>query len=172
MSKYCTTCFYHDELRYAFQSLFYRGPGTTILARQSRARVDRKIGRRFAPLWRVLSSKLQSVFPSGDNGEPNIVPSIDYRAQVLNMYDRKNGIGMPVFRLALVGEDRMFIIVPLRVPVPGLCGETMQQIIREASSGNDGFIREVRWPTSCPFAAERVKALFHYAALWFVGNCR
>ena len=68
---------------------------SAILVRQSRSPEDREIARRFAPLWKVLSTMPQEKFPGQDTESPRIVPSIDFRGQVLNMFDRRNGIGVP-----------------------------------------------------------------------------
>ena len=38
----------------------------------------------------------------------HIVPTIDFRAQVLNMFDRRYSLGVPVFKLAQVGHERLF----------------------------------------------------------------
>ena len=66
---------------------------TTILVRQSKSPEDREIGRRFAPLWGVLVPKLQDIFPDGNAKGNFIVPSLDVRAQILSIYDRRNGVG-------------------------------------------------------------------------------
>ena len=65
---------------------------SAILVRQSRSPEDREIARRFAPLWKVLS---QENFFGQDTESPRIVPSIVFRGQVLDMFDRRNGVGVP-----------------------------------------------------------------------------
>ena len=78
---------------------------TTILVRQSRSPECREIGRRFAPLWDVFATKLQENFPERFSEGTYVVPTIDFRAHV-NVYDRRSGIGKPVFRLAPIGYEQ------------------------------------------------------------------
>ena len=50
------------------------------------------------------------------------MPSLDARAQVLNIYDRRNGVGKRVFKLAPPGHDQMVAITAPRVCEPhGQC---------------------------------------------------
>ena len=90
----------------------------TILVRQSKTLEDREIGRRFAPLWEVLASKLQEIFPDRDAKGNFIVPSLDVRPQVLDIYDRRNGVGKPVFKLVPPGYDQLFVIIALDLCEP------------------------------------------------------
>ena len=64
---------------------------------------------------RVLAAKLQSFFPGQDSEGNYVVPTIDFRAQVLNVYDRRIGIGKPVFKLAPIGHEQLFNVI-----APGL----------------------------------------------------
>ena len=85
------------------------------MVRQSKSQDDREIGKRFAPLWNALSKNLQELFPESDIEGTFIVPSLDVRAQVLNIYDPRNGVGKHVFKLAPQGHDQMFAITAPRV---------------------------------------------------------
>ena len=89
----------------------------SILVRQSKSQDDCEIGKRFAPLWNALSKKLQELFPESDIEGTFIVPSLDVRAQVLNIYDRRNGDVKHVFKLAPPGHDQMFATTAPRVCV-------------------------------------------------------
>ena len=79
-----------------------------------------KLGKRFAPLWNALFflKKLQELFPESDIEGTFIVPSLDVRAQVLNIYDPRNGVGKHVLKLAPPGHDQMFAITAPRVCEP------------------------------------------------------
>ena len=81
-----------------------------MLVRQSKSPEDRAIGRRFAPLWEVLAPKLQEIFHDMDAKSNFIVPSLDVRAQTSSIYDRRNGVGEPVFKLAPPRHDQLFDI--------------------------------------------------------------
>ena len=59
--------------------------------RQSESPEAREIGRRFAPLWEVLSPKLQEIFPDKDATGNFVAPALVVRAQVLNIFERRNG---------------------------------------------------------------------------------
>ena len=48
----------------------------------------------------LLWMKLRTIFPEHDSEGPFVVPTIDFRAQVLNVFDRWYQVGMPVFRSA------------------------------------------------------------------------
>ena len=87
-----------------------------MLVRQSKSPEDREIGRRFAPHWEVLVPKLQEIFPDRDAKGSFIVPSLDVRAQILSINDRRNGVGKRVFKLAPPGHDQLFVIT-----APNLC---------------------------------------------------
>ena len=43
--------------------------------------------------------------------EYDTVPTIDFRSQVLHVFDRRYGIGVPVFLLAPVGHEQMFGVI-------------------------------------------------------------
>ena len=76
---------------------------TKIIVRQSKTLEDRKIGKQFAPLRRVLAEQLKVLFPEGDDESAFIVPACDARSQILSIKDRRDGIGEPVFKLAPCG---------------------------------------------------------------------
>ena len=59
----------------------------------------------------VLAPKLQENFPEQDTEGNYVVPALDFREQVLNIYDRRNGVGKPVFRLAPDGHERRFNVI-------------------------------------------------------------
>ena len=59
----------------------------------------------------VLAPKLQEHFTEPDTEGNYVVPALDFRAQVLNIYDRRNGVGKPVFRLAPDGHERRFNVI-------------------------------------------------------------
>ena len=86
-----------------------------ILVRQSTSPEDREIGRRFAPLLEVVAPKLQEIFPERDTEGKFVVPAPDFRAQVLSVFDSRNGVRKPVFRLAPVGHEQKFNVI-----APGL----------------------------------------------------
>ena len=68
---------------------------TTILVRQSS---HQRTERRFASLWAVLVPKLQEIFPDRHAKGTFIVLSLDVRAQILSISDRRNRDGKPVFQ--------------------------------------------------------------------------
>ena len=63
-----------------------------ITVRQSDLLEDREIGKRFAPLWRVLSTKLQEIFLERDAKDVYMVPAFHARSQVLSILDRRNEV--------------------------------------------------------------------------------
>ena len=77
--------------------------------------------------------KLKDIFPDEDTEGTYVVPTIDFRAQVLNVYYRRNGIGKPVFRLGPIGAEHWYCISPC-VSVPGMPVDILQQIVIEASA--------------------------------------
>ena len=74
---------------------------TKITVRQSKSLEDLEIGKRCAPLWKTLATKLHEIFPERDTNDFFIVPVLDVRSQILSILDRKNG----VFKLASPGHD-------------------------------------------------------------------
>ena len=78
---------------------------TTITVRQPKSLEDREIGKQFAPLRRVLADQLDILFPDGDDEGAFIVPALDACSQVLSIKIRRNGVGKPVFKLALMEVD-------------------------------------------------------------------
>ena len=63
----------------------------------------------------MLSKNLQELFPESDIEGTFIVPSLDVRAQVPNIDDRRNRVGKHVFKLAPPGHDQMFATTAPRV---------------------------------------------------------
>ena len=63
-----------------------------------------KIGRRFAPLWKVLSTWLRELFPEGDNTGTFIVPALNVRSQILSINDRRNGVGKSSVQICSIWE--------------------------------------------------------------------
>ena len=78
---------------------------TKIMVHQSKSLEDREIGRRFAPLWKVWSTKLQEIFPERGDKDSFIVTAFDVRSQILSILDRRNGVGKRVFKLAPPGHQ-------------------------------------------------------------------
>ena len=78
-----------------------------IAVRQSKSLEDQEVGKQFAPLWKVLSEKLEVLFPEGDGTGTFIVPALDARSQVLSIKDRRNGVGKPEFKLAPFWKRRV-----------------------------------------------------------------
>ena len=109
---------------------------TTITVRQAKSLEDREIGKRFAPLWRVLADQLKIIFPDGDDEGAFIVPALDARSQVLSIKDRRNGVGKPVFKLALFGSGQLFTLITPDLCVPGISSEVLQRVISQASTAN------------------------------------
>ena len=63
-----------------------------------------KIGRRFAPFWKVLSTRLREPFPEGDNTGTFIVLALNVRSQILSIKDRRNGVGKPSVQICSIWE--------------------------------------------------------------------
>ena len=122
----------HDGIPFEVESPFCN-ISTTILVRQSMSTEDREIGRRVAPLWAVLVPRLQEVFPDRDAKGTFIVLSLDVRAQILSICDRRSGDGKPVFKLAPVGHDPLFDITAPNLCEPSISDVVLRQIIYEAS---------------------------------------
>ena len=62
------------------------------------------------------------------------VPAINFRAQVLNVYDRRNGIEKPVFKLAPIGHEQLFNVIPPGLCAPLISDDVLQFIVSEASA--------------------------------------
>ena len=106
---------------------------TFLSVRQSKSLEDREIGRRFAPLWRVLFTKLQEIFRERDAKDFFIVPALDARSQILSILDRRNGVGKPVFKLAQAGHEQPFDLTAPDLCVPRIPDDVLRHVIREAS---------------------------------------
>ena len=63
----------------------------------------------------------------------SLFSTIDFRAQVLNEFDRRFQVGMPVFRIARVGDDHIHCFSH-DVVVPRMSGDVLQQIVDEANA--------------------------------------
>ena len=57
-----------------------------------------------------ILDKLQDIFPDQDTQGALVVPTVDFRAPVLNVHDRRFGIGVPAFRLSSVGDEHVYCI--------------------------------------------------------------
>ena len=64
---------------------------------------------------------------------PHIVTTIDFRAQILNMFDCKYGIGVPVFKLAPVGHEQLFSVISPDCS-PRISDDILQHIVSEGSA--------------------------------------
>ena len=113
-----------------------RNAKTNIAVRQSKSFEERKIGKQFEPLWKVLAEKFEVLFPKGDDTGAFIVPAPDACSQVLSIKDRRNGVGKPVFKLAPSGSGQLFALISSDLCVPGVLGEVLQQVISQASTAN------------------------------------
>ena len=91
-------------------TVFFCNATSAMLVRQSTSPEWRGIGRLFAPLWEVLAAKLRENFPREGTESTYVVPTIGFLAPVLNVYDRRHGIGIPVFRSSPVGDDHVYCI--------------------------------------------------------------
>ena len=58
----------------------------------------------------------------------DVVPTIDFRSQTLNVADRKSGIVLPVFKCVPVDHDQVFTIVSeASVPRVGIAREATSE---------------------------------------------
>ena len=96
---------------------------TNITVHQSKSLKDRKIGRRFALLWRALFPKLQEIFPQRDGKDFFVVPALDARSQVLSI----------VVNLAPFGNEQLFDLIAPDLRVCGIRDDVLRQIICQAS---------------------------------------
>ena len=106
---------------------------TKITVRQSKSLEDREIGRRFALLWKVLSAKLQEIFPERDVTDTFIVPALDICSQILSILDRRNGVGKPVFKLAPPRHEQLFDLTAPDLCEPSIPDDVQRQDICQAS---------------------------------------
>ena len=102
---------------------------TNIAVRQSKSLEDWEIGRRLAPLWKALSTKLRELFPEGDDTGTFIVPALNVRSQVLSIKDRRNGVGNPVFKLAPFGNGQLFDLIAPDLHVTGIPNDVLRPVI-------------------------------------------
>ena len=103
------------------------------LVRQSRSSEWREIDRRLAPLWGIFAAKLKEQLTLRKTPKAHaLFQPLDFRTQVLDVFDRRNGIGKSVFRFAPVGDDDMYCI-SLDVSVPNMSVDVLQQLVGDAS---------------------------------------
>ena len=69
-------------------------------------------------------------------------PDLDVWAQVLSIYDRRNGVGKPVFKLAPPGQEQLFDVTAANLREPCISDVGSQQIVSEAS--NPAQVREAK----------------------------
>ena len=124
-----------DGIPFEVDSLFCKSR-TIITVRQSKSLEDQEIGRQFASLWKVLSTKLLEHSPEGDDPGAFIVPALDARSQVLSIKDRRTGVGKPVFNLAPFGSAQLLTLVALDLFIPGIPEGVLQRVISQASTAN------------------------------------
>ena len=65
-----------DGVPYEVNSPFCQSR-TNITVRQSKSLEDREMEKHFAPLWRVLTNKIEALFRDGDDTGSFIVPALD-----------------------------------------------------------------------------------------------
>ena len=58
-----------------------------------------------------------------------IVPSLDARAQILSIVDRRNGVGKPVFKIAPPGHEHLF-----EITAPNLCEPSISDVEKRAQN--------------------------------------
>ena len=119
---------------------------TNITVRQSKSLKDREIGRRFAALWKALSTKSRELFPEGDDTGTSIVLALNVRSQLLSIRDRRNGVGKPVFKFAPFGNGQLFDLTTPDLRVPGFSDDALQQIISQASHLAQDRTANMWWP--------------------------
>ena len=102
--------FEKEVLQFTVNSVFFCNATSAMLVRQSTSPEWRGISRLFAPLWEVLAAKLRENFPREGTECTYVVPTIGFLAQVLNVYDRRYGIGIPVFRSSPVEDNHVYCI--------------------------------------------------------------
>ena len=79
-------------------------------------------------------SKITRNFPDRDAKGNFVVPALDVRAQVLSIYDRRYGVGKPVFKLAPLGHEQLFDVTAPNLCEPYISDVALQQIVSEAST--------------------------------------
>ena len=127
--------FQDDGIPYAINSPFCCA-NTTITVRQSRSIEDREIGKQFAHVWKELADQHKVLFAEGDDEGVFIILALDTRSQILNIKDRRNGIGKPVFKIASLGSGQTFTLVTPGLSVPGVFPEVLQRVLSQANKVN------------------------------------
>ena len=62
-----------------------------------------------------------------------IVPSLGVRAQIHSIYDRRNGVGKPVLKLAQLGHDLLCDMTALNFCEPSISDVVLRHIFWQAS---------------------------------------
>ena len=76
-----------------------------------------------ATMGYLRKKELQTIFPEHDSDGQVVVPTIGFRTQVLNVFDRRYQVGMPVFRLAPISDGHSHCFSP-DVVVPHMSADT------------------------------------------------
>ena len=106
-----------DDEKHEAPSSYRFSANNASQACQSRSPEYREIGGRFCTALEKLATKLLDFLRTGHR-IPSHCSTIDCRAQVLNLYDRRYGVGKPVFKVAPVGHEQLFNIICLGFSVP------------------------------------------------------
>ena len=108
----------------------------SIMVRQSKSQDDREIGKRFAPLWNVLSKKIKRY----KNSSLKVILKV-LSLCPLSMFEHKSStFTIPetewenmCLKLAPPGHDQMFAITAPRVCEPHISDDELRQVICQAS---------------------------------------
>ena len=106
---------------------------STILVRQSRSQnTERSVDvlHRSGKFWLQGHEK----FSRNRTLNPTHCSDHFFRAQVVNVFDRRCGSGVPVFKLAPVGHEQLFSVISPGLSVPHISDDILQQIVSEASA--------------------------------------
>ena len=57
------------------------------------------------------------------------MPALDVRSQTLSVFDRRNGVGKPVFRLAPLGYEHLFCVIAPDSCEPHISDVVLRQIV-------------------------------------------
>ena len=164
--------FKDDGPLYLFNSPFCTAT-STFLVRQSRSPELQEIGR-FGPLWKDLVTRFEEIFPEHDTEGTNIVSTIDFRAQVLNVFDRRYGIGVPVFKFAPVGHEQLFSVSsPVCLRLIFLTTFCNKLLVKQAPRPRISRpMCDGRPFASSPFRCLASRGLFSYVAISCCGHYR
>ena len=103
-----------------------------VTVRQSKSLEEREIGRRFAPLCKALSEKLQEIFPEPDDKEFFVVLALDARSQICIIFDHRNGVGKLVLKVAPPGHEHPLDLTASGLCVPSISDDALRQGISQA----------------------------------------